>query len=134
MAELTITFDTNNAEDLKLLKALPLFTSAATAAPENTSEEKQPKKTAKKQDKKEKAKAAEEQEAAPEEEAAEEQEAEDTDHDISIEEIRELVSEKAKGGHRKDIKAKFEEFDVKNVTTLPEEKYPEFKEFLESLK
>lgn len=52
---------------------------------------------------------------------------------FKIEEVREKLKEKV-GEHRETIKSKLNEFGVPNVSSLDPDNYPEFMEFLESLK
>lgn len=51
---------------------------------------------------------------------------------ITLEDIRTLTSKKAKD-HREAIKGKLTEWGVPNVVKIPEEKYQEFIDFLNSL-
>lgn len=51
---------------------------------------------------------------------------------ITLEDIRTLTSKKAKD-HREEIKGKLTEWGVPNVVKIPEEKYQEFIDFLNSL-
>lgn len=51
---------------------------------------------------------------------------------ITLEDIRTLTSKKAKD-HREEIKGKLTEWGVPNVVKIPEDKYQEFIDFLNSL-
>jgi hypothetical protein len=51
---------------------------------------------------------------------------------ITLEDIRTLTSAKAQA-HRAEIKSKLTEMGAANVAKIPEDKYAEFAEFLESL-
>lgn len=51
---------------------------------------------------------------------------------ITLEDIRTLTSKKAKD-HREEIKCKLNEWSVPNVVKIPEDKYQEFTDFLNSL-
>lgn len=51
------------------------------------------------------------------------------DHDavaVTIEQVRAAVQAKAKDGKRELVKALLTEFEVENVTSLPQEKYSDF--------
>lgn len=68
-----------------------------------------------------------------EEEAEEEEESEEQEEEtVTIEEIRKLVSSKAKD-HRKVIKDKLTELEADNVTSLDKEHYSDFYNFLMEL-
>lgn len=52
---------------------------------------------------------------------------------IKIEDVRSLVAKKV-SAHRTDIKAELTRLEANNVTSLAEEKYQEFMDFLNNLK
>lgn len=52
---------------------------------------------------------------------------------VTIEQVREVVSRKAAAGKKAEIKALLSVFDVANVTSLPDDKLPEFLEKVEAL-
>jgi hypothetical protein len=51
---------------------------------------------------------------------------------IQLSDLRKVLALKVKD-HREDIKSKLTELEAKNLTTLAEEKYPEFETFLNDL-
>ena len=71
-------------------------------------------------------------EETPKEETPKEETPKETGQTVKIDEIRTLVVEK-KDNHRAAIKEKLTEFGVKNVTTLAEENYETFRDFLKEL-
>lgn len=69
---------------------------------------------------------------APKKEVIKKEEEGTEGESISIDEIRGLLSKKV-SNFRTEIKSKLTEFGANNVTSLPEEKYSDFYEFLNSL-
>lgn len=56
----------------------------------------------------------------------------ESDNEITVEDVRKLVSSKAKK-FRDEIKAKLSEYGANNVTLLDDKHYPDFQEFLTNL-
>lgn len=124
-AEVKLTIDLTNVEQRKLLNALfDLVGNKATdwtPAPEDVETSTAPAKAPAK---------AKKIVREPEKEKADKPATKEAD--VTINDIRSLVSQKA-ATHRQELKAKLTELGAKNVTTLDKAKYVEFAEYLKAL-
>lgn len=72
-------------------------------------------------------------EPEPEEEEDDQEEAEDGEGEITLDDLRAIVAEKAKL-HKEALRAKLSKMGAKNVPTLAPSKFAEFYEYAKSLK
>lgn len=54
--------------------------------------------------------------------------------EITIEHLKEITAKAVKeGGHRDAVTEKMAEYDAKNISSIPEDKWEEYKEFIDKL-
>lgn len=54
--------------------------------------------------------------------------------EITIEHLKEITAKAVKeGGHRDAVTEKMAEYDAKNISSIPEDKWEEYKEFIDEL-
>lgn len=119
--EIKVTIDVTDQQQVEALNAL--FATLAGGQPLKTVSSK----TAKPKTEKPKA------DSAPESETQKKEETKTEDPGIKIEDVRALLAKKVEN-NRAEIKTKLTALDAPNVTALDKSKYPEFVEFLNSLK
>lgn len=140
MADITITFNTENEKDMETLRSLPFFSTAATAE-EPKSDSKEDAKADAAAKKKADAKAKKEEKAAAKKKAdakakAEAEDAEESEY--SMDDVRALTSKKLedeenKAEYKKLMKEKLKELGATKVPDLDPSKFGEFMTFLEEL-